>query len=60
LLTRDIRTINRFFDRLGALTIDEGELVNALIRRSRGRYEFIDGRLMIDGEDLLSYLKFNV
>jgi len=35
-------------------------LVNALIRRSRGRYEFIDGRLMIDGEDLLSYLKFNV
>jgi RIO kinase 1 len=60
LLTRDIRAINRFFDRLGASTIDEGELVNALIRRSRGRYEFIDGRLMIDGEDLLSYLKFNV
>jgi len=60
LLTRDIRTINRFFDKLGASTIGEEELVDALIKRSRGKYEFVDGRLIVDGEDLLSYLKFNV
>jgi len=59
LLYRDIRNINRFFSKLGASTVDEGKLTEALIERSRGSYIIDNNRVIINGKDLLSYLNLS-
>ncbi len=59
LLYRDVRNINRFFSRLGASVLDEGNVTEALVERSRGSYVINDGKVIVNGKDLLSYLNVN-
>lgn len=56
-LTRDLKNINRFFEKLGVEVFDEVKVAELLAIRSMSRHEVRDGRVLVDGKDIVSILK---